>query len=480
MPEDLAYDICVDNFGQFTNSGSISLNGLYNFGAMENTGSIANKIVLEANMQTEGSLTDTAGLTDIYNGVKTENGGTSTWTRAACEKLSISPTLQYGTGGETVSWKIKAETADPDAQGVRYYVLVFQGNGATPTASYTITANEENTVTSPTLPWMNGNAVYRFQLLDGLESVYADATVKVTSSGITAPAAIKELVYTGKEQTLTTSGATTDGTMLYRLGETGTWVEQLPTAKDAGTYKVYYKLSGDNEDNQLFVESTIAKKPVTISGTDASTKLGSDLAELSYTVSGLVNSETLSGIQVSTDANKDTAGEYKITVSMNSANPNYEITMREGKYTVTADAFNVVAKDKYGVFSDEATYTGFNIELTVPQGATAYYSTAKALTKEQLPARRHDRAQEPALHGGHAYGVLLCDGRHQRRQRQQAGHHRQGRPDRARRRQAPHPQRNPAQLPRRHHFGSHRPQDGVPQQGKRRHLHPGLRGKGLC
>ena len=417
VPTDLAYDICVDNFGQFQNSGSISLNGLYNFAAMENTGSVANKIILEANLQTQGSLTDTAGLTDIYNGAKVDN----TWTHVACEKISVNPTVQYGAAGGTVSWKLKAETADPAAQGVRYYVLVFQGNGATPDLSYTITANEDNTVTSPALPTLNGNAVYRFQLLDGLESVYTEASVKVTSYGVTPPAAIKDLVYSGKEQALVTSGSTGDGTILYRLGETGQWVSTIPTAKDAGSYKVYYKLSGDSEDSsQLFVDSTIARKPVTVSGVDAATQVGSNLAELSYTVSGLVSGDQFyvgsldddpAPYTITTTANENAAGEYPITVTVNKPNPNYKITTREGKYTVTESAFTVVAKDKYGVFSDEATYAGFNIELTVPQGATAYYSTTKALTRDNYQTDGMTALKnQPATAGTHTVYYYVTDG----------------------------------------------------------------------
>lgn len=95
------------------------------------------------------------------------------------------------------------------------------------------------------------------------------------------------------------------------------------------------------------MESTIAKKPVTVSGTDAATQVGAELAELSYTVSGLIEGETLTGVAVTTNAEKDTAGEYKVTVTVSGENPNYELTTREGKYTVTTDAFVVVAKDKY-------------------------------------------------------------------------------------------------------------------------------------
>lgn len=482
VPEDLAYDICVNNFGQLDNSGSISLNGLYNFAAMSNSGHIASKIVLEGNLQTEGSLTDTAGLTDIYNGAKTENGGTNTWTRVACEKLSVTPAVQYANGHQTVDWTVKAETADPDAQGVRYYLLVLQGNGDTPKAAHTILANQDNTVTSPELPWMNGNAVYHFYLLDGLYSAYTEATVKLTSSGITPPTAIKDLVYNGKEQALVTSGATTEGKILYRLGKTGEWSENIPTAKDAGEYEVYYKLSdssenpallsldsadppqldgdsedsipldgesaaavqleGDSEDSieldaesaaaiqlegesedpipvlgdsadtdQSYVLSTIAKKPVTVSGTDVTTQSGSDLAELSYTVSGLVDGEALNGVSVSTDADKDTAGEYAITVTVDGDNPNYEITTLDGKYTVTTDAFIVVAKDKYGVFSDEATYAGFNIELTIPEGATAYYSTAKPLTRENYQIDGMTTLKNlPSTAGTHTVYYYVTDG----------------------------------------------------------------------
>ena len=382
IPTELDCDICVDNFGQLQNSGSISLNGLYNFGSMSNTGEVSNKIVLEANAETEGSLTDTAGLTDVYNAAKKTEGGTATWTRVACDKFSISPAVQYGLGGETVNWKLRADTVDPDAEGVRYYVVALQGNGAAPDACYVITANTDNAVTSPALPAFNGNVVYRFHLLDGLDSVYADASVKVSSTLVTAPAAIKDLVYSGREQSLVTAGGTPDGTMLYRLGEDGAWSETIPTAKNAGSYKVYYKVSGDSDDtNQLFAEVTIGRKPVTVSGTDAASRIGAELAELSYTVSGLVEGETLSGIKVSTDAQKDTAGEYKISVTVSGENPNYDVAAREGKYTVTSGAFVVTAKDKYGVFSDEATYTGFNIELTVPEGATSYFSTTTPLTK---------------------------------------------------------------------------------------------------
>ena len=412
-PTSLNYDICVDNFGQFANSGSISLSGLYNFSEMSNSGQVANKIVLETNEQTTGSLTDTAGLTDIYNGQKTTNGGTNTWTHVACDTLSISPITQYGVGGESVNWTVRAETVQPDAQGVRYYLLVFQGNGGTPKQAYTITANEDITLTSPALPHMNGNAVYNLYVVDGLDSVYETASVTVTSSAVTPPSAIEGLVYNGQEQTLVTTGGTADGTaLLYRLGLDGAWSETAPTAKNAGSYNVYYKLSGESGNGDpAFVEASIAKKPVTVSGNDVVTQVGADLAELSWVTSGLLEGESLNGVQVSTDADKNTVGTYSVIVSVDGENPNYEITMRNGTYSVSTHAFPVVAKDKYGVFSDETTYAGFNIDLTVPQGATAYYSTTTPLTADNYQTDGMTTLKNlPSTAGVHTVYYYVTDG----------------------------------------------------------------------
>ena len=72
--------------------------------------------------------------------------------------------------------------------------------------------------------------------------------IDVTMSGIpctvdTAPQAVADLVYTGEEQALVTEGASSDGAMVYRLGavENAAFSTEIPTAKDAGTYEVYFK-----------------------------------------------------------------------------------------------------------------------------------------------------------------------------------------------------------------------------------------------
>ena len=83
---------------------------------------------------------------------------------------------------------------------------------------------------------------------------------KAAATVTTAPAAKTELVYNRNAQELVTAGAADGGKLNYKLGENGTWSETIPTATDAGDYKVYYKVVGD-ESHSDTAETEI---PVTI------------------------------------------------------------------------------------------------------------------------------------------------------------------------------------------------------------------------
>ena len=93
-------------------------------------------------------------------------------------------------------------------------------------------------------------------------------TVKVDKAEptFTAPTA-NTLTYTGSEQALLTAGSTQDGTMLYRLGESGEFTDRIPTGKDAGTYTVYYQVVGDinhNDTDAQPVSVTIGPLPISL------------------------------------------------------------------------------------------------------------------------------------------------------------------------------------------------------------------------
>ncbi len=62
---------------------------------------------------------------------------------------------------------------------------------------------------------------------------------------VTAPTKVDGLQYTGNAQALITAGTTSGGTLLYSLDGIN-YSETIPTATDVGTYKVYYKVEGDD------------------------------------------------------------------------------------------------------------------------------------------------------------------------------------------------------------------------------------------
>jgi len=78
----------------------------------------------------------------------------------------------------------------------------------------------------------------------------------IPASAITAPAA-NALTYNGSEQLLVTEGSVDAkyGEMQYRLGTSGGFSTATPTAADAGTYTVYYKVVGAEGYNDTAAKS---------------------------------------------------------------------------------------------------------------------------------------------------------------------------------------------------------------------------------
>lgn len=86
-----------------------------------------------------------------------------------------------------------------------------------------------------------------------------------TDPQYTAPTPNPGLTYNGKEQILIIKGHTEDGTMQYRL-DNGTYSTTSPTAVNAGTYTVYYKVVGNashNNTEEKSIKVTIDKAPLT-------------------------------------------------------------------------------------------------------------------------------------------------------------------------------------------------------------------------
>ena len=90
----------------------------------------------------------------------------------------------------------------------------------------------------------------------------------IPASAITAPAA-NALTYNGNEQLLVRTGSVDAkyGEMQYRLGTSGGFSTATPTAADAGTYTVYYKVVGAEGYNDTAAKSIkVTVSPVKIKG----------------------------------------------------------------------------------------------------------------------------------------------------------------------------------------------------------------------
>ena len=90
----------------------------------------------------------------------------------------------------------------------------------------------------------------------------------IPASAITAPMA-NALTYNGSEQLLVREGSVDAkyGEMQYRLGTSGGFGTAIPTAADAGTYTVYYKVVGTEGYNDTTAKSIkVTVSPVEIKG----------------------------------------------------------------------------------------------------------------------------------------------------------------------------------------------------------------------
>ena len=413
-PDNVDDCLYFDNFGTMVNSGSMMLDRVVTYSDFTNTGNgtIEKCAIVTANGNSTGRLVDkTKKLTEVYGATKTETSTANVWKYGITPKLSVTPTSQSYKGGEKASWTALVTIDDPSVDE-SYLLDIVQLNpaGGAKDVKVSVKANEETVITGPVLPEMNGNVLYGIYV-EGYTDVQVFVSVSVTSESVTPPAAKEDLVYDGKDQELITAGYSYSGTKLqYKVGADGEWSTKVPKAKDAGDYEVFYKLKGsDTELGSLSV--SIAKRAATISADNLTGLVNTDLKELTYTVNGVVDGDTLATVVINTDADKTTVGTYDITITLSDENPNYDITVKNGTYSITDKDFVVTAKDKHGVYSDDVSYKGFNIELTAPKNATVYYST-----KEELTSANYKTAGQtaelfaiPAAAGTHTVYYYVTD-----------------------------------------------------------------------
>ena len=124
-------------------------------------------------------------------------------------------------------------------------------------------------------------------------------------------------------------------TITYGTTENDCTLNSSPVYKNAGAYTIYFKVV-DNDtlaEHVGYVTLTINKKAVTVTIKDVTITYGEEIPAFSYTVTGLVEGETLSDEAVYSGAGTD-AGVYDISVSGLTASDNYAVTVKTGTLTI--------------------------------------------------------------------------------------------------------------------------------------------------
>ena len=175
---------------------------------------------------------------------------------------------------------------------------------------------------------------------------------------------------------VTKTEASKNYTITYGTTENDCTLNNSPEYTNAGTYKIYFKVV-DNDtlaDYAGSVTLTISPAKVTVKVNDVTITYGETPA-FSYTVTGLVEGETLSGEAGYSGAGTD-AGDYDISVSGITASDNYKVTFVPGKLTINKKsatvawtiAGNYVYND--GQTLPTATYDGKTASLIFTKDGT--------------------------------------------------------------------------------------------------------------
>ena len=269
-------------------------------------------------------------------------------------KATVAGTANYGEATKTARFEIKKAAAlvatAPTAKTLTYtgaaQELLTAGTANGGELRYKLGEDGDWGATIPAATNAGEYKVYYKVVGDESHSDTAEQELTVTiakaAATVTAPTA-KTLTYTGAVQELLTAGTANGGELRYKLGEDGEWGTAIPTATNAGEYKVYYKVVGDANHtdltgDDLYVAVTVAKA-------------NADFATTPAAVSALVyngNAQTL--------ATAGTANGGTIKYSLD--NTNWSETLptatNAGEYTVyyviTPDAnHNAAAAESFKV-----------------------------------------------------------------------------------------------------------------------------------
>lgn len=144
--------------------------------------------------------------------------------------------------------------------------------------------------------------------------------------------------YDGKVHAADVSALPEGTAVTYSIDGGVTWSATVPEIKNVGTLPFKYSATVDGAAIEGEAELVVTPRKVTVTASDASKTYGNDDPELGWKVTKgeLVEGESLEGITVSRKAGETVRKDgYAVTAAQaEGANPNYEISFVDGKFTI--------------------------------------------------------------------------------------------------------------------------------------------------
>ena len=323
------------------------------------------------------SITD-AGTKKVY--VKAENPNYETATAETTLKVTRKPVTVTANDASKVFGENDPDKFTADVDGLLGNdKIVFNVNrmAGEDAGTYAITPSGDSE---------QGN--YEVTYKNGTFTIY-----KSTALTVSAPDYSGE--YDGRSHGTTAVAKAGDhpaptGTKIYySTSENGPWSEESPEIKDRGSKTVYVKAENPNfETARASATLKVTPKEVTVTADDKSIKYGDKEPELTASVKGTLDGDTVQ-YQLSRESGND-VGKYTITPSGKEDQGNYTVKYEPGKLEITkSDSLNVTAKGYTGTY--DGTSHGASAVAKVgdnpaPAGTTIYYKTGDGNWTTEAPS----------------------------------------------------------------------------------------------
>jgi filamentous hemagglutinin family protein len=269
------------------------------------------------------------------------------------------------------------------------YALSYVGANLTVTAApLTVTANAQSRLygaANPTLSYTS-SGLLNGDTLSGLLTTSATTTSNVGAYAITqgslAASANYALTYIGANLTVTAAALTVTANAQSRLygaanpafsytssglvnGDTlsGLLATSATTTSNVGTYAITQgslAASANYALSYVGANLTVTSAPLTVTANAQSRLYGGTNPALSYTSSGLLNGDALSGLLATSATTTSNVGAYAITQGSLAASANYALSYVGANLTVAAAPLTVTANAQsrlYGAANPTLSYT---------------------------------------------------------------------------------------------------------------------------